>query len=98
MRHLNFRQRCWRAIYYGKMIVPDQRTRDGHLMIKNLCKYFRVKFGIRLREPDYNMLRNVSLKMFKVENVPPYKSDMDRKTLLKAKAVKTKEIYEGNAV
>lgn len=88
-------QKCWRAIYNGRMIVPDQRTRDGHLMIKNLCKYFRVQFGIRPREPNHNMLRNVSLKLFKMENVPPYKGDLSKKAALKAQAIESGEIYEG---
>ena len=79
------------------MIAPDQRVEDGHLMIKNLSKYFRVKFGTRLRDPDHNMLRNVSLKLFKVENVPSYKKNLTKKEL-KAQAVQTAEVYEGNAV
>ena len=80
------------------MIAPDQRVEDGHLMIKNLSKRFRVKFGTRLRDPDHNMLRNVSLKLFKVENVPSYKKNLTKKKELKAQAVQTAEVYEGNAV
>nr|XP_058943153.1 uncharacterized protein LOC131771391 isoform X2 [Pocillopora verrucosa] len=89
-------RKCWRAIYKGRMIAPDQRVEDGHLMIKNLCKCFRVKFGTRLRDPDHNMLRNVSLKLFKVENVPSYKKNLDKKKELKAQAVQTAEVYEGH--
>ncbi|CAH3116413.1 unnamed protein product [Pocillopora meandrina] len=90
------KKKCWRAIYKGRMIAPDQRVEDGHLMIKNLCKYFRVKFGTRLRDPGHNMLRNVSLKLFKVENVPSYKKNLTKKKELKAQAVQTAEVYEGH--
>ena len=78
------------------MIVPYQPIKDEHLMAKNLSKFFRVKFGILPREPDHKILRNVSFKVFKVENVTPFKNNPDKKTELKALAVQTPDVFEGN--
>ena len=65
-------------------------------MAKNMSKYFRVKFAVKPREPDRDMLRNVSFKVFKVENVPPFRTDPDMKTELKAQAVETADLFGGN--
>ena len=79
------------------MIVPYQQTGDEHLMAKNMSKYFRVKFALNNpRPPDADMLRNVSFKVFKVENVPPFRNEPDKKTELKAQAVKTDDLFGGN--
>lgn len=83
-------------MHHGRMIVPYQPTGDGHLMATNLSKYFRVTFALIPRPPDRDMLQNVSFKVFKVENVPPYRNDPDKKTELKARAVETADLYGGN--
>ncbi|XP_078353455.1 uncharacterized protein LOC144638138 [Oculina patagonica] len=86
---------CWRATRDGKMILPYQQTGDEHLMAKNMAKYFRVKFARNPRPPDLDMLRNVSFKVFKVENVPNFRNDPDKKTELKAQAVETDDLFGG---
>ena len=82
-------------MHHGRMILPYQRTGDGHLMATNLSKYFRVKFALIPKPPDCEMLHNVSFKVFKVENVPPFKNDPDKKTELKARAVETPDLFGG---
>ena len=67
-------------------------------MATNLAKYFRVKFALIPRPPDGTMLHNVSFKVFKVENVPPFKNDPDKKTELKALAVETPDLFAGNGI
>lgn len=91
-----FRKPCWRATHEGRMILPYQPTGEEHLMAKNMAKYFRVKFARNPRPPDLDMLRNVSFKVFKVENVPPFRNDPDQKTELKARAVETDDLFGGN--
>ena len=83
-------------MYHGKMILPYQLTSEGHLMATNLAKYFRLKFALIPKEPNNNMLQKVSFKVFKIENVPPFKNDPDKKTDLKARAVKTPDLFGGN--
>ena len=65
-------------------------------MASNLSKYFRIKFALTQRPPDRDMLQNVSFKIFKIENVPPFKNDPDKKTELKARAVETPDLSGGN--
>lgn len=65
-------------------------------MATNLSKYFRLKFALIPKKPDNNMLRNVTFKVFKIENVPPFKNDPDKKTELKARAVETPDLFGGN--
>ena len=83
-------------MWHGRMILPYQLTSDGHLMATNLSKYFRLKFALNPKKPDKNMLQNVSFKVFKVENVPPFKNDPDKKTELKARALETHDLFGGN--
>ena len=85
-------------MHHGRMFLPYQPTGDGHLMATNLAKYFRIKFALKPKELKCDMLHNVSFKVFKVENVPPFKNDPDKKTELKAQAVKTPHLFRGNAV
>ena len=77
------------------MIVPYQKTGDEHLMAKNLSKYFRVNFAVKRRPPDHEMLSNISFKVFKVKNVPPFRNDADKETELTAQAVETADLFGG---
>lgn len=83
-------------MHHERMILPYQLVKDGRLMAKNLAKYFRIKFALRPKQPDKAMLQNVSFKIFKVENVPPFKNDPDKRTELKARAVQTPDLCGGN--
>ena len=77
------------------MIVPYQESGDEYLMLKNLAKYFRHKFAIGRKWTNDRMLKNVSFKVFKVENVPSFKGLPVKKNELINEAIKTGDLYSG---
>ena len=77
------------------MIVPYQESGDEYLMLKNLAKYFRHKFAIGRKWTNDRMLKNVSFKLFKVENVPSFKGSPGKKNELINEAIKTGDLYSG---
>lgn len=88
---------CWRACQFGRMIVPYQESGDEYLMLKNLAKYFRHKFAIGRKWTNDRMLKNVSFKVFKVENVPSFKGSPGKKNELINEAIKTGDLYSGES-
>ena len=64
-------------------------------MLKNLAKYFRHKFAIGRKWTNDRMLKNVSFKVFKVENVPSFKGSPGKKNELINEAIKTGDLYSG---